>query len=169
MACGQSSGGVEAARVWTGCLLCGPVVLIGPAPSLCKTTVSRHQSLEWIIRNAEPVFRCFNRPRLHQGGQGQTARLLEEVTALDPHAGSLCGPAGGLCDRGCSIWPLRSALAEGCPEGGFGTHTGSTVGWMAAAGWAVAAVLALAMSRSPKGAQRAAGPAITGSTPVAPA
>ena len=46
--------------------------------------------------------------------------------------------------------------------------TGSTAGWMAAAGWAVAPVLALAMSRSAKGTQRAAWPAITGSTAATP-
>jgi hypothetical protein len=39
---------------------------------------------------------------------------------------------------------------------------------MAAAGWAVATGLTLAMSRSAKGAQRAAWPAITGSTAATP-
>ncbi len=51
--------------------------------------------------------------------------------------------------------------------------TGSTDGWMMAAGFALASaftsVFTAAMSRSARGAQIAAGPAITGSTAAVPA
>ena len=153
MAGDQRPGGVEAARVWIRRSGRRSVELFALAPGLSKAAVPRHQGLEWVIWDAEPRLCRLNGARLHQGGQGQTARLLEEVTALNPHAGTLCGPAGGLFDQRSPKGAQRVASEP---------TTGSTAGWMAAAGWAVAPAVALAMSRSAKGAQRAAGPAITG-------
>ena len=162
---GQRPGRVEAAQVGIRRSERRSVVLFASAPGLGKPAVPRHQGLEWIIWDAEPLLYCLNGARLHQGGKGQAARSPEEVTALNPHAATLCGPAGGLCFVGRAISARRR----------------QTRGWLRSpqqaqrrAGWQqrvglLRLALALAMSTSAKGAQRAAGPAITGSTPTAPA
>ena len=103
LAGGQRPGGVEAARVSARRSVRRSVVLPGPAPGFGKPAVPRHQGLEWIIRDAEPLLCCRSGASLHQDGQGQAARSLEEVTALNPHAATLFG----LCFSGRAISARR--------------------------------------------------------------
>jgi hypothetical protein len=89
LAGGQRPGGVEAARIGIRRSGRRSIVLLGLAPGLGKPAIPRHQGLEWIIWDAEFLLCRLNGMRFHQGGQGQTACSLEEVTTLNPHAGTL--------------------------------------------------------------------------------
>ena len=117
LAGGHRPGGVEAAQVGIRRSVRLSVVLLGPAPGFRKPAVPRHQGLEWIVRDAEPLLCCLSGARLRQGGQGKTAGSLEEVTALNPHAATLFRP----CDQR-SPKEAQSVASE--------PTTGSTVGWM---------------------------------------